>query len=162
MDINLRDIKVVVSEIDGILTNGRMPTDELGTILFKEYYYKDLEAINEIKKYIKFVFLAKDQSINYSFCRRKNIPFFLSRTTKEVALVADILHRYEATVDNVIYLGCSLSDERAMALSKYSFCPLDSPATIKSVATGILPAMGGSGVLCSFFETVVKTNLNTL
>ena len=43
-------IKLVVSEIDGIITDGFRAEDEMGHVLYKRYQSKDFSAINEIKK----------------------------------------------------------------------------------------------------------------
>lgn len=162
MDINLKNIKVVISEVDGIITNGFCSYDEMGTTLFKNYYINDFEAINNIKRYFKFIFLSKDSAINYSLCRRKNIPFFFAKTSKERTLVHEILPRYGVELSNVIYIGCSFSDERAMSLVDTSFCTIDSPASLKRVATGVLNSKGGTGVISSFYETIIESNLSSL
>lgn len=162
MRIDLKNIKIIVSEVDGIITEGLVPSDELGNVLFKEYYFKDFEAINEIKKYFKFIFIAKDNAINYNLCKRKNIPYFWAKNNKEKVLVEEILPRYDTWLENTIYIGSSFSDEKAMSLAKYAICTYDSPATIKKIAGIVLGANGGCGVLCDFYESVILRNLHTL
>ncbi len=79
-----QEIKLVLSEVDGIITKHFAPIDELGNIPFKVYQMKDFEAINMIKKMgYKFIFVSADNHINYNLCRRKNIPYFLVRAGKK-------------------------------------------------------------------------------
>jgi len=163
MSIDLKNIKLIISEMDGIITEGLITSDELGNTLFKEYCFKDFEAINEIKKYFKFVFIAKDNAINYNLCKRKNIPYFWAKNKeKEKILVEEILPRYDAWLENTIYIGSSFSDEKAMALSKYSVCTYDAPYSIKKIAGVVLSTPGGCGVLSDFYETVILYNLSTI
>lgn len=161
MGTDLKNIKIIVSEIDGILTKGLYPTDELGNVLFKEYNFKDFEAINEIKKYFKFVFISKDNSINYNLCRRKQLPYYWS-LSKEKTLVEDVLPRYGFALDNLIYIGSSFSDGKAMALAKLAVCPYDAPYSIKRIAGVILGTASGGGILSDFYESVILSNLSTL
>ena len=43
------NIKVIVSEIDGIVTEHLSGIGEMGITMFKQYYIKDFDAINQIK-----------------------------------------------------------------------------------------------------------------
>jgi 3-deoxy-D-manno-octulosonate 8-phosphate phosphatase KdsC-like HAD superfamily phosphatase len=54
---SLKKIKVIVSEVDGIVTEHLSAIDPMGYVVFKQYYMKDFEAINELKKNFIFVFL---------------------------------------------------------------------------------------------------------
>jgi 3-deoxy-D-manno-octulosonate 8-phosphate phosphatase KdsC-like HAD superfamily phosphatase len=146
-----KDMKVIVSAVDGIITEHLSPLDELGNTLFKSYCMKDFEAINEIKKMCRFVFISKDQAISYNFFRRKSIPFYYAPKSKKEKLV-EIMRRYGATPENVIYVGCSYSDINSMKLSEVTFCTEDSPDSVKNVADYVLPYYGGCGVLCGLYE----------
>lgn len=159
--IDLSDIKVIASEIDGVVTEHLSPIDELGNVLFKQYYMKDFEAINEIKKHYTFVFISKEQAINYSLCRRKNIPFFWSQNGDKKDAFVKMLRRYSVTPENVLYLGNSYSDTELMVMSQISVCPSDSVFEIKSVSDIVLENPGGYGVLCELFH-ILKKNMSEI
>lgn len=55
----MNDIKLIVSEIDGVLTDGTYAEDELGNVLYKHFQSKDFDAINILKKIIKLYFCQK-------------------------------------------------------------------------------------------------------
>ena len=152
------NIKIVVSAVDGIITEYLSPIDELGNTLFKSYYMKDFEAINEIKKAYTFVFISKDQAISYHLFRRKNIPFYYAPKSKKEGLIK-IMRKYGVTPENVIYIGCSYSDIENMKMAEISFCTEDSPDSVKIVADNILPYYGGCGVLCGLYEVLKKNYL---
>jgi len=150
--IMLNNIKICVSEIDGILTNHSSPIDELGNTLFKTYNFKDFEAINEIKKRgYKFIFVSSDNRINYHLCRRKNIPFFWSEQGKKEAFLA-ALRRYNVTLENVLYIGSSFSDISLFKMAQISICPADAIYEIKALSDIVLKSNGGDGVLCEVYE----------
>jgi len=58
----LENIKLVISEIDGIITEGLVGFGEMNIPMFKQFFIKDFEAINEIKKHWGFVFISSDPS----------------------------------------------------------------------------------------------------
>ena len=145
----LSKIKLVVSEIDGIVTDGTVPIDELGNTPFKNYCLKDFEAINKIKTMFKFVFISNDGSINYNLCRRKNIPFFYFPNKKQAIIKA--VTKYNCTFDNVLYVGHTFSDVDCANLSAMVVCPIDAVDLIKKRADTVLPVSGGKGVLCELY-----------
>ena len=149
-----KDIKIIVSAVDGVITDGLMPVDELQNIPFKNYCVRDLEAINEIKKIYKFVFMSQDNAVSYNFFRRKNVPFYFApgadRSKKK--MFTDIMRKYNVKPDNVMYVGCSYSDIECMHLAEVSFCTKEAPGTVSMAADYMLPARAGEGVLCELYE----------
>lgn len=106
----MKDLKLIVSEVEGVLTTGRQPIDELGNVPFKEYYTPDFEVINTIKSEIcPVVFISTDSAINYNLFRRKNIPFFWAKKDK-VPILSEVLRRYSVTPEEVLYIGSKFSD----------------------------------------------------
>ncbi len=149
----MEKIKVIVSEIDGIVTEDMVPIDELVNVPFKVYNVKDFEAVNELRKHFKFVFISSDPSVNYNLCRKKNIPFFHDKKKKN-ALVA-IMKKYSVVPDEVLYIGNKLSDMECMQQIPMSFCTEDSPGMIKKLASYVSPVYGGAGVLCDVYEQLM-------
>lgn len=144
-------IKVIVSEVDGVLTDGALCIDELGNVPFKKFYGKDFEMINELKKTFTFVFLSVDNSISYHLCRRKNIPFYHTPKDKKEGLIK-IMRKYRVTPEEVLYIGCSLSDLRCIQMIPFSLCTADAVSDIKTVSYLVLENFGGDGVLCEVYD----------
>lgn len=154
----LTKLKVIVSEVDGIVTNGLVTYDELGNVPFKTFNTQDLEIINELKKTFKFVFLAKDQSINYNLFRRKNIPFYWAEKDK-LEVLTKILQRYEVTLDEVLYIGIGYSDRACINRVPFSACPNNAVVEIKNNVAVCLNTFSGEGVLCDVYG-LLKTEID--
>ena len=116
----MNKIKIVISEVDGVITNGVQPIDELGNTSFKNFYTPDFEAINKIKSVCPFVFLSSDNTVSYNLCKKKNIPFFWVQKNKRTILL-DILRKYSVTLEEVVYIGSKLSDVECMNMVPNSF-----------------------------------------
>ena len=157
MDIN--NIKFVLSEIDGIITEHLSGIGEMGITLFKQYYMKDFEAINLIKKDWGFAFLSLDAAINMSICKKKNIPFFhAERSKKDVYNI--LLRKYDLTPENILYLGSSYSDIDCLQVSGLSMCPEDAVPQVKNIVDCVIPVYSGTGVLCYVYETLKGYKIN--
>lgn len=147
----LQDIKIIISEVEGILTQGWVPVDELGNTPFKLFYYKDFEAINLLKSYFKVVFISLDNKINYNLFRSKQIPFYYSKKNKKQALI-QALKRYSLTPDEAIYIGSSYADIECMRQIPFSACPEDAVSDIINISATVLPVYGGDGVFCKLYD----------
>jgi 3-deoxy-D-manno-octulosonate 8-phosphate phosphatase (KDO 8-P phosphatase) len=149
--MDLSKIKIIVSEMDGILNDGTVAFGEMAIPMFKSFSTKDLEAINEIKRHWPFVFMSADAAINMSFCRKKNTPFFVAERNKKETFKR-ILNKYSVTADEVLYLGSSYSDLECMKMAGISFCPEDSVAQAINLADKVLPIFAGEGVIASAYD----------
>lgn len=143
-------IKIIVSEIDGIVTDHKVYIDELGNVPFKSYHMGDFEIINELKKTFTFIFLSSDNSISYHLCRRRSIPFFYAPKDKKEGLIR-VMRRYNVAPEEIVYIGCSLSDLNCVKLIPFSLCPSDAVNNVKEVSYYVLESYGGEGVLCEVY-----------
>ena len=146
----MENIKLIVSEVDGVVTDGKVPIDELGNVPFKNFNMEDFEAINELKKSCQFVFMSSDNNISYHLCRRKNIPFYWANTKPKRDILLDILRRYNISAEETIYIGSKLSDVECLNMIPFSFCPSNSNSKVLSIGNS-LDAISGGGVITELF-----------
>lgn len=149
--MDLAKIKIIVSEMDGIINEGTTALGEMAIPMFKTYCDKDFDAINEIKKHWTFVFISNDATINMSLCRKKNIPFYFDERGKMFS-INKILSRYSVTADEMLYIGCTYSDLPCMKAAGVSFCPEDSVAQVINLVDKVLPGFGGVGVIANVYD----------
>lgn len=151
--MDLKNIDIIVSEIDGIVTDGMKPVDHMNHTMFKNYCEKDFEAIKELKRFFTFVFLADDGDVSYNVMRTKNIPaFFVGNEVKLKVLQNKIMSRYNMTPENLLYVGSKLSDVQCMNYAEISFTTPDSFLKTQQTATSILETTAGHGVLSQLYE----------
>ena len=147
----LKDIQIIISEVEGILTQGWVPVDELGNNPFKLFYYRDFEAINLLKPYFKVVFISSDNKVTYNLLRGKQIPFYYDPKNKKQALLT-ALKKYSLTPDQAMYIGSSYTDLECVRQIPFSACPEDAIVEIKEISATVLPVYGGDGVFCAVYD----------
>jgi len=146
---DLSNIKLIVSEIDGVITDGTYPEDEMGHVFYKVYQSRDFSAINELKKNFKLVFLSDDNRVNYNMCKRRNIPFYWGKNEKEkYDSLVEILRRYSCTPDETIYIGSKINDVKCCKMIPKSFCPDDAGNYLKKICWAEFTTSGGRGIMC--------------
>ena len=156
-----KEVKIIVSEIDGVITDSMCPEDEMGHVLFKNFNSRDFSAINELKKSYKFVFLSEDNSINYNLCRRKNIPFYWAPNEEEkYNTLVKILQRYGCTPDQTIYVGSKVSDRKCCQFIPKSFCADDAGIFLKEICFASFVTKGGQGILTELLGLLKNPSLS--
>ena len=160
-----KSARLIVSEMDGVITDGTYAEDEIGNVLYKVYQSKDFDAINELKKNFKFVFLSSDNRINYNMCHRRNIPFYWGKNEDEkYSKLIEILRRYSYTPDEVIYLASTISDRKCIQLIPESLCPEDAGEYLKNICFASFIKNGGEGIfveLLSLLQDRIKNIRNS-
>lgn len=156
--MDFSNIELIVSEIDGVITDGNAPLDYLGYSPFKFYCGKDFEVINELKRNFTFVFLATDASVSYNIMRSKNIPsYFPSRQENKLdILTKKIMSKYNMRPENILYIGNSLSDVPCMNLADISFALGDSVNKVRTASSWVLKTKAGEGVLCEVYDILFE------
>ena len=160
--MNLSSIKLIISEVDGIITEGLVGMGEMDVTIFKQFCTKDFEAINLIKKMdYSFVFMSADAAINMSMCRKRNIAFFQAERSKK-DVYHRILEKYSVSANEVLYVGHTYSDIECVRMSAVSMCPEDSVNSVKNAVDYVIPVYGGAGVLSYVYEMLLKASRSCL
>lgn len=158
--MDLDKVKLVISEVDGVITEHLTAIGEMNTVMFKQFYMKDFEAINLMKKDWGFVFLSSDAAVNMSTCRKRNIPFYYAERSKK-EMYNQLMQKFSITPDSVLYIGSSYSDIDCIKMSGISMCPEDAVPQVKSFADYVVPVYSGNGVLCYIYEMLAACKLTT-
>lgn len=155
--MDFSNIDIIVSEIDGILTDGFKPIDNMNLCLFKNYCEKDFEVINELKQHFTLVFLASDSDVSYNVMRSRNIPayFVKPKETKLDVLTKKIMTRYNMRPENLLYIGNKLSDVPCMNYAEYSFTIPATASKVVCAANGSIPGASGKGIITKLYEVLL-------
>lgn len=145
----MAEIKLVISEVDGVLTDGSITFDELGNVPFKKFFLDDFAAINKIKSKAPVVFISADNCISYHLMRRKNIPFYWDSKNR-LSKIPEILMNYQVTKEEVLFIGAKLSDRECILAFPNSVCPSNANVGIKQYCT-VLDTSCGQGVLAEVY-----------
>ena len=103
------DIKLLILDVDGVLTDGTKVYDIHHNVLSKRFTCKDFTAIKRfIASNVKVVMLSGD-IFNKSMARKRNIDFFCSRNSDlsldKSRYVEIFQDTYNIPADNMAFVG---------------------------------------------------------
>lgn len=152
-------IKLILLDIDGVMTDGRKYYDRDGTVRYKTFCDKDWTAIKRFSALnIKVVFLTGD-SFNVSIAENRNIDVFVNRKDgkhkDKVDYLNTICNEYHVEPKEICYVGDDIFDVRIMNAVGYKYCPRDAVSEVKKIAT-ILNKDGGDNVIAELFDILNK------
>lgn len=166
-DYNVKSkIKLVIFDVDGTLTNGKIYMGNTGEE-FKVFDIKDGCGIHDIlpkHNITPIIMTARDSKIVVNRCKELNITHFYQgvrdKETKLKELVTEfgLEANYDGIYENVAYVGDDIIDIPCMKLCGIVGCPADAISEVKKIAHFISTKNGGEGAVREFIEWIVQTD----
>lgn len=147
MHRNWQDIKLIVCDFDGVLTDNRVWINEDG----KEYVCvsrADGQAVHILHSLgVKVIIISTETNgVVRKRAEKLNIECIQSVTDK-----AECLKKYSkesnVLLENIAYVGNDINDYEAMKLAGIKIVPSDAYAVVKNIADYTTETAGGYGVL---------------
>jgi len=153
-------IKLVLSDVDGVLTDGGMFYSKNGEE-FKKFNTKDGMGVELLQKNgITTIFLTKENSkISRSRAKKLNTKIYLGIQNKEKKL-KDICKILKIKPQNIAYIGDDVNDASIMKLVGFSASPNDSVSEVKKIANYVCQNKGGEGAFREFADLIIKNKSN--
>ena len=107
--------KLLILDVDGVLTTGLKTYDTNGKVISKTFSDRDFTAIKQfICSGVKVIFLSGDNQINSIIAKNRKIDFFYSRKTdgqlSKSECAREILNKHNLSLEQVIFVGDDLFD----------------------------------------------------
>ncbi len=147
MDDKFKDVKIVISDFDGIFTDGKIEIFSDGKTS-KRVDYRDLMGLAVIlKRGIKFAIISGDTSVAIDLIKQKfpQIETFQNEH-KKIDVLKNLIVKYGFSRDNVIYLGDDINDKDCLSYVKYPVTVQNAHESIKKIdGIYITKNVGGNG-----------------
>ena len=155
-----RKIDSIVLDIDGVITDGRIYSDNMKTNEMKTLNYKDLDAISAFKRkgYEVFIVTKENTDINKNIINRINPTEYITGVENKYEAIKELAQKYNESLDRMSYVGDSYSDKSVFKNIKYTFAPSDAIKAIKENAYCILNTRAGEGCIAEIIENIEKIN----
>ena len=153
------DIKAVVSDVDGTLTEGSLYTTSDGAVM-RRFTTIDGMGHNVLHNAgVKIAWLSAT-SEGGSVARRaemlrvKHVDTGAGDKGPRVRALCDAMG---VELDQTLYIGDDINDLPAMQLCAMSFCPSDAHSTVRGSADTVLDAPGGHGAFRQLADAILAT-----
>ena len=152
-----KKIKMLITDVDGVLTDGGMYYSEKGEVL-KKFNAKDGMGVEILKNNgIKTVFLTRENSkiVRLRGKKVKADGIYINISFKERELLK-ICKKFNVSSNEVAYIGDDINDITIISKVGLSACPNDAVKDVKQKSDYICKLNGGEGVFREFAELILK------
>jgi|TARA_Y100000310_G_scaffold285212_1_gene308521 YrbI family 3-deoxy-D-manno-octulosonate 8-phosphate phosphatase len=155
----LKKIKLVITDVDGVLTDGGMYYSKDGEFL-KKFNTRDamgMELLLDLG--IKTIMLTRENS-NIVKARAKKIKvseLYSGVLNKKTLLLKKILKKYNVKLDQVAYIGDDLNDLEIMKSVGFSVTPSNGIDQIKKISNYVCKLNGGDGVFRELADIIISS-----
>lgn len=150
----IKGIKLVVLDVDGVLTDGGMYYTESGDQI-KKYNTKDGMAIMKAQK-LGFVFGIISHSKATEMVKNRanalSIPHVYVGQEPKITILKQWCEELNVNLNEVAMIGDDINDMEVMNAVGLRLCPVDAVQPIKVVSDIVLQSRGGKGVVREFVD----------
>ena len=155
----LKNIKLIVLDVDGTLTNGKIYIDN-NKVETKAFNVKDGIAIAKWTALGGKAAIITGRNSTITEYRGKELGIQLIRQgikNKSLAL-KEILVQENIELSEVCYIGDDINDYGVMQGVGFSGCPSDACIEIREISHFISKEKGGNGAVREILEKIMKAN----
>lgn len=152
-------IRLVIFDIDGVLTDGTIIIDEHG-VEQKKINLKDIDAIFELKRrgFLLAAITGENSDIVSYFQKRFPWDFFFSGEKDKKQAIRQLEEQAGLDVEEICYVGDGKYDVEPLSYVKLGICPADAIDKAKQAADIILQNAGGCGCLWEIVGILERLN----
>ncbi|WP_119396485.1 KdsC family phosphatase [Salinibius halmophilus] len=144
---SLADIKLVVFDIDGVLTDGKLWYGAEGELV-KAFHVRDGVALKLLPRLgvQVAVITAKDSQPLARRMQDLAVEHFYPASHNKAEVLENLLNKLDISYQQVAYVGDDTIDLPAMEKVGLTLAPADGHDVVRSVVDMVAPVKGGEGV----------------
>lgn len=147
-----KKIKLFITDVDGVLTDGKI------------YYSSQGDILRRYDMHDGFFFILKEQGILTAFCsgesdesiknraKKLKIDFLIMGSKDKLKDTSLLLKKLNLSFEEVAYVGDDLSDIPVMKKAGISFAVKNAVSEVKKHADYLTEAEGGNGAIREIIE----------
>jgi YrbI family 3-deoxy-D-manno-octulosonate 8-phosphate phosphatase len=152
-------IKIILTDVDGVLTDGGMYYTEKGDIM-KKFHTRDGMGVTLMKKCnIPTIVITKEKTpMVKQWSKRMKIEKLYDGIIQKEKILKKICQKYDVNSDEILFIGDDVNDVELLKKVGLSVCPNDAIESVKKKCNYICNAKGGEGVLREIADIIISLN----
>lgn len=149
-------IKVLITDVDGVLTDGKIIYDDNG-LEYKEFSVRDGQIMRFLRDAgIKTgVITGRESRVVINRCKELQFDFHHHGAKDKLKIWDEVINKLEINEVNVAYIGDDLLDVPLFAKAGLSASPPDAPEYVREKADLVLNTKGGKGAFREFADFIL-------
>jgi N-acylneuraminate cytidylyltransferase len=160
----ISDIKLFMSDVDGVLTDAGMYYSENGDEL-KKFCTHDGMGIKLLKeKGVKVgIITTEDRQLNRNRANKLKLDYHFHGETNKLETIKNLCKELNISLSEVAYIGDDVNDFELLSAVGLAACPANSVEKIKNIPNIIhLTKKGGEGAVREFIEMILSVKSDAL
>jgi len=151
-----KKIKLVLTDVDGVLTDGGRYYSSAGEQL-KKFHVRDGMGVNILlRNNIKTIIVSKEKStLLKRWCKEMNISEVLVGRKNKELILTKICKKYQVTSDEIAFIGDDVNDIKLLQIIGFSGAPKDAIDLVKKSVNYICSCNGGDGAFREFIDYIL-------
>lgn len=152
-------IKLVIFDIDGVITDGTVIIDEQGKEQ-KKINLKDIDAVYELHRrgFQLAAITGEDTEITAYFEKRFPWDFFYKGVKQKIEKIKELQTQGNFLSEEICYVGDGKYDIEPLAYTGFGICPADAIDNAKAASKIILQGNSGAGCLWELIGVLQEFN----
>ena len=153
----IKKIKLIATDVDGVLTDGGMYYSSKGDVL-KKFHARDGMAVSILKKNtIPTVIITKERNqIVKKWSSKMNIDKLFDGVKNKEEVVSKLCKSYGLSENNIAYIGDDVNDLEILKKTGFAATPKDGNLEVKKIVDYICKNRGGEGVLREICDLIIS------
>lgn len=149
--------KLILTDIDGVWTDGGMYYDQTGNEWKKFNTYDSAGVILAHKFNIPVgIITGEDTAIVRRRAEKLKVDFLFQGVKDKLSVALDLCNRLGISLENVAYIGDDIPDVKLLKAVSWSAAPLSAPSFIHKEVKYVTNKRGGEGAFREFVEYLLK------
>lgn len=153
----MQNIRVFITDVDGVLTNGGIILDDEG-VEYKQFQVKDAQIIAFLQQagIQTGVITGRDVAVVKHRCQQMQIDFHYHGVRDKYAKVQEILLELGLKTEECAYMGDDLIDLEVLSKVGFSAAPADALPYVKDQVDFVSSLRGGEGAFREVADRILE------
>ena len=153
-----KKIKLVLTDVDGVLTDGGMYYTTEGDIM-KKFHARDGMGVTLLRKYnIPTILITKEKTkMVKQWAAKMKVEKLYDGIIKKNMILDKVCNAFNLKSDEIAYIGDDVNDVPLLKAVCLAVTPNDGTKEAKSVSHYICKLKGGEGAFREFADLIIST-----
>jgi len=154
-----KKIKLLLLDVDGVLTDGSIILDNAGNEL-KRFYVRDGHGIRMLQQtgIVVGIITGRKSKVVEVRAKELGIKELYQKIYQKSAIYEKLLKKYNCTNENVAFMGDDIVDQELLKRSGLSAAPADAEEGAKKLADLVTERNGGRGAVRELTDIILKSS----
>ena len=150
-------IKLLVTDIDGVLTNGKVYLSASGEEM-KGLCFQDLDSLSGLRTAaINLAIITGEKNFFTTYVNNRFAPKYMYDACKDkMNAIQEMLAKEHIRLEEIAYIGDGKYDNPIIRAVPTSFCPYDAIPNVRRDAKVVLSTKGGNGCLRETVDYILR------